>query len=96
MLVGGKRQDQFLMDAFYEQGKTFNHGHTFQNNPPACAAALEALKIVQELLPNVQKMGALLKERLMVRLANVANVGNIRGEGLFLGVIHLYSLVFQT
>jgi adenosylmethionine-8-amino-7-oxononanoate aminotransferase len=89
LLVGGLAQEQFLIDALRENGTNFNHGHTFQNNPPACAAALEALGIVLELLPNVQKMGALLKKRLIAKIGHLPFVGNIRGEGLFLGVSHL-------
>ena len=45
-------------------------------------------KIIREqnLLANVQAMGALLSRRLRERLASHPNVGDIRGRGLFWGV----------
>lgn len=92
MLVGGA--DESLIDTFHAHRKSFNHGHTFQNSPSACAAGLEVLKIIQEqdLLKNVRHMGALLKERLAARLGDHPNVGDIRGDGLFLGVSRHHSL----
>jgi len=86
ILVGG--QERCLFDAFYEQKKTFNHGHTFQNSPVGAAAGLEALKIIQELdlIKNVRHKGALLMQRLKARIADHPNVGDIRGQGLFIGV----------
>jgi adenosylmethionine-8-amino-7-oxononanoate aminotransferase len=66
----------------------FVHGHTYQGHPAGCAAALEVQKIIREqnLLANVQAMGALLSRRLRERLASHPNVGDIRGRGLFWGV----------
>jgi adenosylmethionine-8-amino-7-oxononanoate aminotransferase len=66
----------------------FVHGHTYQGHPAGCAAALEVQRIIQEenLLGNVQAMGALLSTRLRERLQDHANVGDIRGRGLFWGI----------
>jgi adenosylmethionine-8-amino-7-oxononanoate aminotransferase len=87
MLVGHK-----VVEAF-ENGPSngaFNHGHTFQNNPLAAAAALETQMIIQDkkLLENVREQGPLLMKRMKERLQHHRYVGDIRGpeEGLFLSV----------
>ncbi|KAH7389912.1 pyridoxal phosphate-dependent transferase [Pyrenochaeta sp. MPI-SDFR-AT-0127] len=85
MLVGAK-----IVDAF-ENGSAngaFNHGHTFQNFPLACAAALAVQKIIQDdhLLDNVKAKGQSLEKKLRKRLGGHRNVGDIRGKGLFWGI----------
>lgn len=70
-------------------GGGFNHGHTFQNHPLACAAALEVQKNIMvndNLLQNVKDKGQVLEKQLIGRLANHRYVGNVRGLGLFWGV----------
>lgn len=71
-----------------EHGSGFNHGHTFQNSPKACAAGLAVQKIIEEegLLANVRDKGDKLQEKLEERLGSHRNVGNIRGVGLFRAV----------
>jgi adenosylmethionine-8-amino-7-oxononanoate aminotransferase len=66
----------------------FNHGHTFQNFPKACAAALRNLEIIDEdnLLENIQEMGELLRLKLVEGLQSHPHVGNIRGTCGFRGV----------
>ena len=68
--------------------EAFAHGHTFQNLPMACATGLAVQHIVQEerLIENVRDKGDKLMKKLMARLENHPNVGNIRGKGLFYGV----------
>ena len=63
----------------------FLHGQTYQAHPVACAAALEVQRIIQEdnLLANVQAMGARLETALVERFGNHRHVGDIRGRGLF-------------
>ena len=58
----------------------FVHGHTYEGMPTTTVAALE------KLLKNVSKQGTYLKKRLEVALKNHPNVGDIRGQGLFLGI----------
>ena len=67
---------------------TFSHGHTFQNYAPSCVAALAVQQIIFEenLLANVRKQGAVLRQKLEERLSRHRFVGDIRGEGHFLGV----------
>ena len=66
----------------------FVHGHTYEGMPTTTVAALEVLRIIQKdkLLKNVSKQGTYLKKRLEVALKNHPNVGDIRGQGLFLGI----------
>jgi adenosylmethionine-8-amino-7-oxononanoate aminotransferase len=66
----------------------FAHGHTFQNFPEACAAALAVQKIIEDdgLLANVREKGELLRWKLEEGLKGHRYVGDIRGKGLFLGV----------
>jgi adenosylmethionine-8-amino-7-oxononanoate aminotransferase len=69
-----------------EQGSgAFQHGHTYLAHPIACAAALEVQRVIREddLLAQVQAMGARLEERLTERFGNHAHIGDIRGRGLF-------------
>ena len=63
----------------------FMHGHTYQAHPVACAAALEVQRIIREdnLLANVQAMGARLETALTERFGNHRHVGDVRGRGLF-------------
>src|SRR4051794_17962324 len=66
MLIGHK------VNRVLENGSAeFRHGHTYQNHPLSCAAALEVQKIVRDenLLENVRKMGDLLKGLLEKRLS---------------------------
>jgi adenosylmethionine-8-amino-7-oxononanoate aminotransferase len=66
----------------------FMHGHTYQAHPVACAGALEVQRIIaeQDLVANVHARGAQLEQALTERLGNHANVGDIRGRGLFWAV----------
>jgi adenosylmethionine-8-amino-7-oxononanoate aminotransferase len=67
----------------------FQHGHTYQAHPMACAAALAVQEVIagENLLANVTSMGAALEAGLTERLGNHskvgAHVGDIRGRGLF-------------
>jgi adenosylmethionine-8-amino-7-oxononanoate aminotransferase len=66
----------------------FMHGHTYQAHPVACAAAVAVQQVMAEeqLLENVQAMGARLEQRLTERFGNHHNIGDIRGRGLFWAV----------
>ena len=66
----------------------FAHGHTYVGHPTACAAGVAVASVIDrdELLVNVKKMGALLRERLQSGFRNRPDVGDVRGRGLFLGV----------
>ena len=66
----------------------FMHGHTYQAHPVACAAAVAVQRVIsgEDLLGQVQAMGALLEQRLTERFGNHRHVGDIRGRGLFWAV----------
>ncbi|KAK4103508.1 PLP-dependent transferase [Parathielavia hyrcaniae] len=86
--VAGVLASRRVVDVLKKGSSVFVHGHTYQGHPAGCAAALEVQTIIREqnLLANVQAMGALLSRQLQQRLGGHPNVGNIRGRGLFWGI----------
>ncbi len=66
----------------------FQHGHTYLGHAVACAAALAVQKVIARdgLLARVGQAGARLHQLLQASLGGHANVGDIRGRGLFWGV----------
>lgn len=66
----------------------FQHGHTYIGHATACAAALAVQQTIEDdnLLDNVNQMGALLEASLHHRFADHPYVGDIRGRGLFRGL----------
>ena len=63
-------------------------GHTFTGHTLACAAGVAVQKIIRRdgLLERVRHGGARLMERLKQELADVPEVGDVRGRGYFIGV----------
>lgn len=61
------------------------NGHTYMSHAVACAASVAVIETIEdeELLDNVTRMGALLSRRLHEVFGQHANVGDIRGRGLF-------------
>ncbi len=68
--------------------KPGNHGSTFGGNPLASIAGLTTLNIVEQdkLLPQATVTGNFLRQGLQERLASVAGVTAIRGQGLIIGI----------
>jgi 4-aminobutyrate aminotransferase len=63
------------------------HASTFGGNPVSCAAALVTLELLeQELLANAAAMGGYLMDRMREWPARFAQVGEVRGLGLMLGI----------
>ena len=83
--IGAVLLSRTLYDAFAAGSGFFQHGHTYMAHPLACAAGLAVQETIRRdnLLANVREMGALLRRRLGERFGNHANVGDIRGRGLF-------------
>jgi adenosylmethionine-8-amino-7-oxononanoate aminotransferase len=83
--IGGILAQGKVIAAIRDGSGGFMHGHTYQAHPMACAAALAVQEVIaqENLLGNVQAMGALLEQRLTERLGNHRNIGDIRGRGLF-------------
>ncbi|HEX2138674.1 MAG TPA: aspartate aminotransferase family protein, partial [Woeseiaceae bacterium] len=67
---------------------SFAHGHTYVGHATACAAGVAIASIIQNdnLLDNVQRMGARLRERLATAFGDHPHVGDIRGRGLLVGI----------
>lgn len=68
--------------------KPGNHGSTFGGNPLACVAVLNTLAIMEEdqLVAHAAEVGEFIKQSLRARLATVAGVVEIRGQGLIIGI----------
>ena len=67
--------------------KPGTHATTFGGNPVSCAAALKTFELLENgLLQNVKVQGAYLKSRLQELLNRFDIIGEVRGEGLMLGV----------
>jgi adenosylmethionine-8-amino-7-oxononanoate aminotransferase len=66
----------------------FLHGHTYASNPLSCAVghAVVSEMLVQDLMANAERMGALLRSRLEALKATSAILGDVRGKGLLLAI----------
>ncbi len=86
--IGATLASKTIHEAIRSGSGFFQHGHTYLGHPVACAAALAVQqKIASErLLENVQKQGNELDRQLHERFGNHANIGDIRGRGLFRGI----------
>jgi len=62
------------------------HGGTFGANPVCCAAGIASIDIIKECLPNVTPLGKKAINQLTTGLSNHPFVGDIRGEGLMIGI----------
>ena len=65
-----------------------NHGSTFGGNPLACVAAHTTLSIItdERLMDNAVRIGDLIRTSLRERLGKYAQVKDIRGKGLMVGL----------
>jgi 4-aminobutyrate aminotransferase len=71
-----------LMDAWTKGA----HGGTYGGNPVTCAAGEATLEIVAEVLPSVAEKGQQALDFLKANLENHPFVGDIRGNGLMIGI----------
>ena len=77
-----------IFDAFKNGSGFLQHGHTYMGHAAACAGSCAVLeRLVDDgLVGRAHKMGAKLEAALLARFGNHANVGDIRGRGLFRGL----------
>lgn len=77
-----------IFEAIRDGSGAFQHGHTYMGHPAACAAGLAVQEAIRDenLLENVRTQGAALRRALEARFGNNANVGDIRGRGLFMAI----------
>ncbi len=86
--VGAVMVGEHLFDAFRGGSGFFQHGHTYNAHPTACAASLAVINAIEErdLLANVRDRGAELRAALEDRFGQHPHIGDIRGRGLFIGL----------
>ncbi len=75
--LAGVIGEKEIMDAPHEGGL----GGTFGGNPVACAAALEAIKIIKESLGKADKLEKIIDSRLREMKEKYELVGDVRGLG---------------
>lgn len=64
-----------------------SHASTFGGNPVSCASALKTIELLENgLVENAEKMGKLLKNRLMELKEEHDVIGDVRGLGLMVGI----------
>src|SRR5262249_44047493 len=74
--------------AQYEDYRAFFHGHTYTGNALACAVALASLRLFTEerTLERLQPRIARLRERLAGEVAPLRHVGDVRQQGVMVGI----------
>jgi len=85
-IAGGFPMGAILIDEKFGKFSPSIHGTTFGGNPLACAAASEALKIIQE--EKLAENAATLGQEFMQALAAIDSplIRDVRGQGLMVGV----------
>ena len=86
--IGAVLAQQRIVEALRAGSGMFQHGHTYLGHAVACAAALAVQQVIRRdaLLDAVRRQGAGLKQRLQQAFGAHAQVGDIRGRGLFWGL----------
>lgn len=86
--IGAAIAHETIHDSIVDRFGSFYHGHTYIGHATACAAALAVARVVSQddLLDNVNRMGANLTRELGDALADHPMVGDIRGRGLLIGI----------
>ena len=77
-----------ISDVIINQGGEFYHGYTYSGHPVACAVAIENIRIIKEegMIDNIKKNIAPYLQERMREFKNHPLVGEVRGEGLLVGV----------
>ena len=88
MPIGATLASERVVSALREGSGTLANGHTYMSHAVACAGAAAVLAAMQRerMLDNVKLQGARLRAALEQRFGGHANVGDIRGRGLFLAL----------
>ena len=86
--MGAVLLSEEIFQAFYNGSGFFQHGHTFMGHATACAAAIVVQQKLQdpETMATVCRLGTYLDECLQATFKAHANVGDIRGRGMFRGI----------
>lgn len=71
----------------YMTWKSGSHGSTFGGNPLSCEAALVTIDLIEKkLMKNALEMGSLLMEKLKELQNKYSIIGDVRGQGLMIGM----------
>jgi adenosylmethionine-8-amino-7-oxononanoate aminotransferase len=72
----------------YEEFRAFFHGHTYTGNALACAVGLASLRVFAEerTLERLQPKITRLRERLAADIAPLPHVGDVRQQGVMVGI----------
>lgn len=86
--IGAVLAHEAIVDTLRQRSGMFQHGHTYIGHPVAAAAALAVQQVIErdDLLVQVQRCGALLRQMLSDAFGAHEHVGDIRGRGLFLAL----------
>src|SRR5690606_35938008 len=61
------------------------HGSTYGGNPVCCAASLATLDVIEPLLPQINRVGGVMVERLRGMAKKHPVIADVRGAGLMIG-----------
>ena len=77
-----------VSEIIIDKGGEFYHGYTYSGHPVSCAVAIENIRIIKEenILENVKSITAPYFKKRMKEFENHPLVGEVRGEGLLIGV----------
>jgi adenosylmethionine-8-amino-7-oxononanoate aminotransferase len=83
--IAGVMARESVIDVIRDGSGALANGHTYMGHAVSCAGSLAALEVIEEegLLARVREMGDYLRAGLEARFGQHANVGDIRGKGLF-------------
>ncbi len=75
-------------EIFERFGRDARYFNTFGGNPVSCAAALATLDVIQDegLQANAARTGAYLRDKFREMARKHSWIGNVRGDGLFMGI----------
>lgn len=83
--IAGVLVHKKIINVLKKGTSSFNHGHTYQAHPVACASTLAVQQILSRdgLVENCARMGVILHRLLVDTFKAAKYVGDIRGKGLF-------------
>ena len=86
--IGAVLAHEAIVDTLRQRSGMFQHGHTYIGHPVAAAAALAVQQVIErdDLLAQVGRRGALLRQMLGDAFGTHEHVGDIRGRGQVLAL----------
>jgi adenosylmethionine-8-amino-7-oxononanoate aminotransferase len=86
--IGAMMCSRKIYAAIEDGSGFFQHGHTYLGHPTAAAAGVAVVNAIldRNLVPRVKTQGDKLMAALQAQFGQHANIGDIRGRGLFQGI----------